>query len=51
VHFVEEAAAPETPTQVPGSRNRLILVLALAGLVIVSAALLSIGTRAGDEPD
>lgn len=50
VHFVEEATAPETPTQVPGSRNQLILVLALAGLVIVSAALLSIGTRAGDEP-
>jgi hypothetical protein len=51
VHFVEEAAAPETPTEVPRSRSQLILVLALAGLVIVSAALLSIGTRAGDEPD
>jgi hypothetical protein len=50
VHFVEEAAAPETPTEVPRSRSQLILVLALAGLVIVSAALLSIGTRARDEP-
>jgi hypothetical protein len=50
VRLVEEATAPETPTEVPESRNQLrILVLALAGL-IVSAALLSIGTRARDEP-
>lgn len=51
VHFVEEAAAPETPVEVPGSRNQVwILLLALAGVVIVSAGLMSIGRRAGDEP-
>ena len=50
VHFVEEATAPEAPSEVPESRNQLILVLAMAGLVIVSAALLSIGRRARDQP-